>query len=315
MTRRRIALLLLAALFALRPATAQEQPQDLPHDKIRIVASFTILGDFVRNVGGDRVAVGVLVGPNGDAHVYEPSPADAKRVAEAAVVVVNGLGFEGWLDRLVQASGTRAPVVVASTGVAPRRRASDHDHDHEPGHDTTDPSAVDPHAWQSVANAKVYVANIRDALIRIDPAGQGVYAANAAAYLARLDALDTDVRAMVAAIPADRRRVITGHNAFGYFEDAYGVDFLSPQGVSSEAEPSARDVARIIVQIRTDRIAAVFLENVVDARLINQIARETGARIGGTLYSDALTSADGAAPSYIDLIRHNVRDRAAALVS
>jgi zinc/manganese transport system substrate-binding protein len=311
MTVRRIALMLLAALLTAGPAVAQDQARETAPARIKVIASFSILGDLVRSVGGDRVEVGLLVGPNSDAHVYEPSPADSKRLAAAAVVLVNGLGFEGWLDRLVKASGTGAPIVVASAGIAPRRGAGDDDHDHR----NSDAHAIDPHAWQSVANAKVYVANIRDALVRADPAGQGAYAANAAAYLARLDALETEVKGVVAGIPADRRRVITGHNAFGYFEDAYGIDLMSPQGVSTEAEPSARDVARIIVQIRRDRIAAVFLENVVDARLVGQIARETGAKIGGTLYSDALTDANGPAPSYIDLIRHNVRALAAALVS
>jgi zinc/manganese transport system substrate-binding protein len=292
------ALVLLAALVAAVPAAAQEKG----HDKITAIASFSILGDLVRNVGGARVAVATLVGPNGNAHVYEPSPADSQRVAGASVVFVNGLGFEGWLDRLVKASGTRAPIVVASAGIAPRHLAGDHGHD-----------GTDPHAWQSVANAKIYVANIRDALTRADPAGEGTYAANAAAYLAKLDALDQEVRDVVAAIPPARRRVVTSHTAFGYFQDAYGVAFMAPQGMSSEAEASAKDVARIITQVRADKVSAVFLENVTDPRLVNLIAAETGARIGGTLYSDALTGQDGPAPSYIALIRHNVRQLAAAL--
>ncbi|HEY2138309.1 MAG TPA: zinc ABC transporter substrate-binding protein [Xanthobacteraceae bacterium] len=291
------ALILLAALVATVPAAAQERGHT-----IKAIASFSIVGDLVRNVGGARVEVATLVGPNGNAHVYEPSPADSQSVADASVVFVNGLGFEGWLDRLVKASGTRAPIVVASAGIAPRHLADD------PGHDGTD-----PHAWQSVANAKIYVANIRDALERADPAGEGVYAANAAAYLAKLDALDREVRAVVAAIAPERRRVVTSHNAFGYFQDAYGVTFMAPQGMSSEAEASAKDVARIITQIRADKISAVFLENVTDPRLVNLIATETGARIGGTLYSDALTDANGPAPTYVDLIRHNVRQLAAAL--
>ena len=292
----RVALILLAGLVATAPATAQ--------DKIRTIASFSILGDFVQNVGGDRVEIAVLIGPNGNAHVYEPSPADSRRVADAKVVFVNGLGFEGWLGRLVRASSTRAAIVVASTGVSPRSSASAT----RLGDDKTD-----PHAWQSVANAKRYVANTRDALIKADPAGEGVYKANAAAYQAKLDALDREVREVVAGIAPARRRAITSHNAFGYFQDAYGVAFSAPQGMSSEAEASAQDVARIIAQIRNERISAVFLENVTDPRLVTLIARETGTRIGGTLYSDALTDATGAAPSYIDLIRHNVRQLAVAL--
>jgi zinc/manganese transport system substrate-binding protein len=298
MTARRATLVLLAALVAAAPAAAQ--------DKIRTVATFSILGDLVKNVGGDRVAVATLVGPNGNAHVYEPSPADSRRVADARVVFMNGLGFEGWLGRLVEASGSKAALVVASTGIIPRRRASEANHDDV---------KVDPHAWQSVANAKVYVANIRDGLIAADPAGRGIYTANATAYLARLDALDKEVKDVVAGIAADRRRVITSHDAFGYFQDAYGVVFTAPQGVASDSEASAKDVARIITQIRTERISALFLENVTDARLVKLIATETGAKIGGTLYSDALTEASGPAPSYIELIRHNVRQLAAALGS
>ena len=269
-----------------------------------MLATFSILGDFVRNVGGDRVEVTTLVGPNSDAHVYAPAPADARRVADAKVVITNGLGFEGWMSRLVKASGSKAPVVVATKGIKERKAAGGH------GHGT---ARADPHAWQSVANAKVYVANIRDALIAADPAGKAAYDANAAAYLAKLDALDQEVKAAVATIPADRRRMITNHDAFGYFQQAYGVEFIAPQGVSTEAEPSARDVARIITQVKKQKIPAVFLENVTDPRLMDRISKETGARIGGKLYSDALTEKKGDAPSYIDLMRHNIKTLSAAL--
>jgi zinc/manganese transport system substrate-binding protein len=294
--------LLTCALLALLglggPAVAQ--------DRIKVVASFSILADLVSNVGGDRIEVAVLVGRNGDSHVFEPTPADSRRVAEARLVFVNGLGFEGWLDRLAQASGSKAPVVVASAGVRPRAGEADETRlDRRAG--------VDPHAWQSIANVKRYVANIRDALIKVDPAGNGNYAANAGAYLAKLGALDQEVRSTLAGIPADRRRVITSHDAFGYFADAYAIEFLAPEGLSTDAEPSARAVARIIRRIRSERIPALFLENVVDPRLLQQIARETGVRIGGTLYSDALTGPDGPAPSYIDMMRHNAGALAAAL--
>ena len=305
LTRRcAIAAAMLAALLAGIPARAREPSKD----RLKVVASFSILGDLVKNVGGDRVEVATLVGPNGNAHVYAPSPADARKAADARLVFVNGLGFEGWLERLVKASGTKAPIIVASKGVRPRQRAGDHDREH-------DHMRTDPHAWQSVANAKIYVGNIRDALIAADPAGQPAYDANAAAYLAKLDALEREVRAAVAKIPADRRKVITSHDAFGYFEGAYGIDFIAPQGVSTEAEASAKDVAAIIAQIKKQKIAAVFLENVTDPRLMQQIARETGAKIGGTLYSDALTDGKGDAASSIDLIRRNVRQLAAALES
>jgi zinc/manganese transport system substrate-binding protein len=258
---------------------------------------------LARNVGGERIEVTALVGRNGDAHVYAPAPADAKKVADAKVVLSNGLGFEGWMDRLVKASGSKAPVVVVTRGIAPRKLV-------ENGH-----SEADPHAWQSVVNAKIYVANILDALIAADPPGKDVYAANATAYLAQLDALDKEVRAAVAAVPADRRKVISTHDAFGYFEQTYGIKFIAPQGVSTESEPSARDVARIISQMKAQKIPAVFLENVSDPRLMQRIAKETGARIGGTLHSDALTDAAGAAPTYIDMMRHNVKQITSALMS
>ena len=301
LTRRRaLAATALAALFVAASARAQ--------DRLKVIASFSILGDLVKNVGGDRVEVATLVGPNGNAHVYAPSPGDAKKVADAKLVFVNGLGFEGWLERLVKASGTKAPIVIATKGIKPLERTGDHDHDHDHGR-------ADPHAWQSVANAKIYVANIRDALIAADPAGKDAYFANAAAYLAKLDALEREVREVIAKIPADRRRVITSHNAFGYFQNAYGVNFIAPQGVSTEAKASAKDVAAIIAQIKKQKAAAVFLENVTDPRLVEQIARETGAKVGGTLYSDALTDDKGDATTYIDLIRHNLRQLASALVS
>jgi zinc/manganese transport system substrate-binding protein len=282
-------------LLSVNAAPAQE--------KLKAVATFSILADFVKNVGGDRVEVQALVGPNGDAHVYQPSPGDAKTLAEARVIFTNGLGFEGWIARLIKASGSKAPMIVATKGVKPRKMDED-------GHAETD-----PHAWQSVSNAKIYVANIRDALVAADPAGKAAYEANANAYLAKLDALDAEVKAAVEKIPADRRRIITTHDAFGYFATAYGVAFIAPQGVSTESEVSARDVARIITQIRKQTIPAVFLENITDDRLLKRIGAESGARIGGTLYSDALTDEKGLAPTYIDMMRHNVKQLAEALMS
>jgi zinc/manganese transport system substrate-binding protein len=302
MLTRRLALAVLPILLAVTPAMAQE--------KLKVVATFSILGDFVRNVGGDRVEVVTLVGPNGDAHVYEPTPSDARRIAGAQVIFANGMGFEGWIPRLLKASGNKAPVVTASTGVKPVKPPAAHGHSH--GHDHG--RATDPHAWQSVANAKLYVANIRDALIKADAAGKAAYEANATAYTARLDALDREVKDSVAKIPADRRKVITTHEAFGYFQQAYGVAFVAPQGVSTESEASARDVAKIITQIKRQKIPAVFLENVSDPRLAKRIADEAGAKIGGTLYSDALTDEKGPAPTYIDMIRHNIQALGTALM-
>jgi zinc/manganese transport system substrate-binding protein len=287
----------LAALLFAATASAQE--------KLKVVATFSILGDLVKNVGGDRVEITTLVGRGADAHVYSPAPADAKKVADAEVVFVNGLGYEGWMSRLAKAAGGKAPVVVTTRGIKERNAAG---HGHGRG-------GTDAHAWQSVANAKVYVANIRDALVAADPLSKGIYEANTATYLAKLDDLDREVRMAVAAIPADRRKIITNHEAFGYFKQDYGVDFIAPQGVSTEAEPSARDVARIITQIKKQKIPAVFLENITDARLMQRISLESGARIGGRLFSDALTDANGDAPSYIEMMRHNVRTLAAALTS
>ncbi len=269
------------------------------HDKINVVASFSIPGDFARNVGGERVAVTTLVGANSDVHVYTPAPADAKKISEARLVIVSGLGLEGWLPRLVQSSGGRAAIVTATDGIAPRRLGSE----------------ADPHAWQSVANAKIYVVNIRDALEAADPAGAAVYRANADAYLAKLDALDREVREAVAQIPQSRRKVISSHDAFGYFAAAYGIAFIAPQGVSTESEPSARDIAAIITQIRTGKIPAVFLENISDPRLMRRISAETGVRIGGTLYSDGLTAENGDATTYIDMVRHNIKALTSALTN
>jgi zinc/manganese transport system substrate-binding protein len=225
--------------------------------------------------------------------------------------VTNGLGFERWLDRLVKASGSKATVVVASKGVKARKAGDGHDHGHKHDHD----HGVDAHAWQNVGNVKIYVDNIRDALGAADPAGAATYQANAAAYQVKLDALEREVRETVAKIPAARRKIITSHEAFGYFEAAYGIQFIAPQSVATDSEPSARDVARIISQVKRQQIPAVFLENISDPRLMQRIAKETGAKLGGTLYSDALTERGGPAPTYIDLIRHNISTLAGALLS
>ncbi len=278
---------------------------------VRAVASFSILGDLVREVGGARVSVSTLVGPDSDAHGFSPTPADARKLAEADIVFVNGLGLEGWLDRLIRASGTRAPVVVASSGVTPIPAADEHAHGGG-GHDHGD-HALDPHAWQNIANVKIYIANIRDGLAKVDPAHADAYRDAAAAYIAKLDALQQEVRATIDGIPPDRRRIITTHDAFGYFAAAYGLRFVAPQGVSTDSEASPRDVAAIIRQIRQDRIPAVFLENISDPRQMEQIARESGAKIGGKVYSDALSGPAGPAPTYLDMMRSNLRAFAAAL--
>nr|WP_246505239.1 metal ABC transporter substrate-binding protein [Microvirga antarctica] len=276
--------------------------------RLKVVATFSILGDMVANVGGDRVAVTTLVGPDGDAHVYSPSPADARRLSEAKIVFTNGLKFEGWIERLVKSSGTKAATVEAARAVTPLSGEDDHAHGHSH-------ASTDPHAWQDVANAKLYVAAIRDGLVAADADGRAAYEANATAYLAKLDALDADIRALVSAIPKDRRRIITSHDAFRYFEAAYGVAMIAPQGVSTDAEASARDVAKIIQQIKRETIKAIFVENVSDPRLMQRIASETGASIGERVYSDALSVPTGPAGTYIDMMRHNIRAFSAALSS
>lgn len=287
--RRLVGLVVLMLLAVAPPARAD--------DRLKIVASFSILGDFVRNVGGDRVTVTTLVGPDGDAHVYEPTPADARKVAEAKRVIVNGLGLEGWLPRLIKSAGGRASMVTATSGITPLKLGS----------------GPDPHAWQSVLNAKTYVTNIRDALVAADPADVDAFRANAEAYLAKLDALDREVREAVAKIPPTHRKAISSHRAFGYFAVAYGIEFIAPVGVSTESEPSARDIAAIISQIKSAKIPAVFLENISDPRLIERISADTGARVGGTLYSDSLTAENGPAPTYIEMVRHNIKTLTSAL--
>jgi zinc/manganese transport system substrate-binding protein len=290
---RRFQLWLIFLLLVTSAAPARAQ------DRLNVVASFSILGDFVRNVGGERVSVTTLVGPDGDVHVYTPAPADAKKIADAKLVVINGLGLEGWLPRLVQSSGGKAAMVTASQGITPLKIGSD----------------ADPHAWQSVANARIYVADIRDALVAADPAGAEAYRANAERYLAKLDALEREVREAVAHIPQARRKVISTHDAFGYFASAYGIEFIAPQGVSTESEISARDIARIITEVRAAKIPAIFLENISDDRLMRRISTETGARIGGTLFSDSLTGEKGDAPTYIDMVRHNIKALTSALAN
>jgi zinc/manganese transport system substrate-binding protein len=285
----RVVLTALAAVVGTAPLHAQAP--------INVVASFTILADFVRNVGGDRVNVTSLVGRNGDVHVYAPAPQDAKTIADARLVVINGLGLEGWLPRLLQSSGSRAIVVTASNGISPLKLGSE----------------ADPHAWQSVVNAKIYVQNIRDALVQADAADAAYFGQNAERYLAELDLLDREVRSDVDQIPPERRKVISTHDAFGYFAKDYGIAFVAPLGVSTETEPSARDIAAIIGQVEKDKIPAVFLENITDDRLMRRIAEETGAKLGGTLVSDGLTDENGLAPTYIALVRHNIKALTSAL--
>ncbi len=282
-----LARLLAGLLFAATLATVQAAAQN----RIPVVASFSIIADLVKQVGGDRVEVTSLVPANTDMHTFQPSPAHSKQLAAAKLVVINGLGLEGWADRLVKASGYSGARLVASKGVKAL-----------PGGEH---GRYDPHAWQEVANVKIYVANIHDALATVDPEHKEAHAQRAADYLKQLEALESDIRAALKDIPKPRR-VITSHEAFSYYGDAYDIEFLAPQGVSGDAAPSAATVAQLIRQIKREKTRAIFVEN-INTRLIDRIARESGAKVGGTLYSDALSEASGPARTYIDMMRHNTR--------
>jgi zinc/manganese transport system substrate-binding protein len=264
------------------PAFAQTGP-------LRVVASFSLLADMVREVGGSAVSVHELVGPGADAHVFTPRPADAQRVAKAELVVVNGLGFEGWMDRLIRASGYTGPVLVATQGVTLLQRTG----------------RPDPHAWQSLTAAQRYVENIRLALVRLRPGAAADLNARAAAYTQRIGQLDAHIRERMAAIPATERRIVTSHDAFGYFGQAYGLQILAAQGWNTGNEASAADVARLIRQLKAQKVRALFVENVSDPRLMQRMAQEAGARVGGTLYSDALSPPGTAADTYLRLMAHN----------
>jgi zinc/manganese transport system substrate-binding protein len=274
---------------------------------VKATATFSILGDMVGRVGGDRVSVTTLVGSDGDAHVYEPTPADAKAVSDADVVFVNGLGFEGWLDRLTKSAAFKGQVVIATKGIKARAmEEEDHDHDQGKEEHGDHQAGKDPHAWQSLKNGLTYVKNIADGLCKADAAGCDTYRKNAEIYSAEIAALDKQVREDIAKIAKAKRKVITSHDAFGYFGAAYGIEFLAPQGVSTESEASAADVAKLIRQVRKEKVNALFVENISDPRLIEQIGRETGVKPGGALYSDALSGKDGSAATYLDMFRHNV---------
>ena len=270
-----------ACAAALISTAAHAQP-------LEVTTSFSILGDLVGQVGGERVTVRTLVGADEDAHAFQPRPSDARNVGGAALVVVNGLGFDDWMVRLARSGGYKGEVVVASAGIDTLAMTTD-DHGHDHGHDHGDEDdkanakAVDPHAWQDVGNVRRYVANIADALTKADPEGATAYRANAERYDGELKSLDTEIRAAFAALPAERRKVVSSHDAFAYFGQAYGIRFLSPVGVSNNAEPTAQGVARLIRQLKAEKVPAVFIENVADPRLIERIRSESGAQIGGTL--------------------------------
>lgn len=266
-------------------------------DDMKIVASFSILGDMVGQVVGDHAQVTTIVGPDADAHVYQPSVADARAVADADVVFVNGLGFETWSDTLIAESDTKASVYVATVGITPVEVEGE----------------TDPHAWNALSNGVIYVQNIAAALSEAMPGHAEDFKANATAYIAELEALDAEARAKLAELPADRRTVVTAHDAFGYLADSYGMNFLAPVGIDTEAEPSAQELAALIDQLKAEGAGALFVENITSPALVEQISDETGIAIGGRLFSDALSERGGPATSYLAMFRHNLETLITAL--
>ncbi len=273
-------------------------------EKIQVTTSFSILGDFVRVVGAERVSVTSLVGPDEDAHVFEPKPADAKRILASQLLVTNGLGFEPWLKKLVASSGYKGTVLDASNGVTARKM---------PAEGGSGAMETDPHAWQDPTNVILYVHNIASALSKLDAKGTETYQRNADAYVKELQALDGWAKSQMNAIPLQKRKVITSHDAFGYFAAHYGVTIMAPQGISTEVEPSAKDVAKLIRQIQQEKIKAVFLENMSNPKLIGQIAKDTGVTLGPALFVDALSQSSAEGSTYLKLLRHNVSSLVAGM--
>ncbi|HZG29848.1 zinc/manganese transport system substrate-binding protein [Ensifer adhaerens] len=291
--QKRLLLLGLALPFAFAGAASAKD--------LNVVASFTVLADVVHQVGGDKVKVTSLVQPNGDPHEFEPSPADAKHLKEADVVFVSGEGLEGWMDRLISASGYKGKPITVSEGISLHNMEED------------GKTVTDPHVWNDPLNVKVWVKNIEAALKAADPEDAATFTANADAYQKKLDALNTFAHQKIDAIPEARRKVLTSHDAFGYFGAEYKVKFLSPLGVSTETEASAADVAKLIDQIKAEGVKTYFFENSNDPRLVKQVAKATGATSGGELYVEALSKKDGPAPTYEKMFRFNVEQLSAAM--
>ena len=323
-----------AALTVLAPASAESG------GPIRVIATFSILGDMVSRIGGEHVAVTTLVGPDGDTHVYRPTPAAARAVSEADILVVNGLDFEGWLDRLIETTSFDGVHVVATEGIEPIAFEGDAGDDHDGGHEESEAAedhgdehedhgkehedhgdehdahahgAFDPHAWQSLRHAVTYVDNVTLALANASPENASTFYRSRALYVAEIEALDAEIRSLLSKVPDSARTIVTSHDAFQYFGRDYGLAFIAPRGLSTESEASAKDVVRLIELIRKQGIRAVFLENIADPRLLKRIADETGAKIGGTLYPGALSGPEGPAPTYLEMMRHNARTLAQAL--
>ncbi|MCX7081389.1 MAG: metal ABC transporter substrate-binding protein [Pseudomonas sp.] len=262
-------------------------------EKLQVVTSFSILADMTHQVGGEHIQITNMVGPDADAHTYEPTPDDAKALLKARLIIKNGLGFEPWLDRMITSTETKTPVITASRGVIPRTLNEDGE------------TIPDPHAWHNLANTELYVSNITKALVAADPANKADYERNSQTYLKQIYRLLAEAKTKLGSLPPGNRKIVTSHDAFGYLGQAYGIDFIAPQGLSTEREPSAAEVAALITQIRQAKVKAVFMENIKDTRLLKQIAEESGAHIGGTLYSDAL-AAEGPASTFAGLFEYNL---------
>jgi zinc/manganese transport system substrate-binding protein len=280
-------------------------------EKIPVTASFSILGDLASAVGGERVTVSTLVGPDEDAHTFEPKPTDAKAILNTRLLLTNGLGFEPWANKLAKSAGYKGETVVASKGVKARHRVEEAEAKGHAGHG--DHEGTDPHAWQNPDNVVIYVRNIAAGLSKVDPSGAATYQGNAQAYVKELQTLDAWAKAKFAAIPAAKRKVITSHDAFGYFAAHYQIKFLAPQGVNTEAEPSAKQVAQLIKQIQREKIRAVFVENMSNPKLIEQLSKDAGATVGASLYADALSAADKPGATYLQMMRHNVTQLVAGM--
>lgn len=315
---------LAACILASGPARAQDKPV--------AVATFSILADLTQRVAGEHARVLTLVGPNGDAHVFEPGPKESAELAGADLLIANGLGFEPWLQRLEDASGFKGKVIVASAGVTPLAAEEEHEGEehegeaheeeaHEEEHEGEEHEAegghhhdgADPHAFQDPANVRTYVANIAQGLSAVAPDHAADFKANADKLIAEIAALDQRLKADFGAIPQEKRRVLTSHDAFHYFGRAYGIEFVSVQGVSTEAEPTADDLVKVVRQARDGHLSAIFLENMSDPRLAETVAQESGVRIGGELYADALSDSSGPAPDYLSLVRYNAKQLLAAM--
>ncbi len=288
-TMKSLLAVIIVALLGVAPATRAQDDKPL-----KVVASFSILGDMVKNIGGKAIDLTVLAGPDADMHTFQPTPAQVKAIAEADIIAINGLGLDRWMQPLIESSGTHAKLLVASAGVKARFF----------GEDVR--QTVDPHAWQNITFGRIYIRNIANALIGAAPEHGAMFRENMIKYDAELKKMDANIRDAFKNIPPEKRKIITSHDAFGYFGEAYDITFLAPQGLSTEAEPSAQAVAKLINQIKEEKVSTVFIENLSDPRLMEQIADETGARMGGTLYSDALSPPSGPAPTYLGIFKNNV---------